>query len=308
LDLRDLTGDFLQALLHQKGYSPHTVKSYQADLNHFLQFLSSKEKAGTDGLARLEAESLDSRDIRTYLGSLFGRYRRTSIARRLSAIRSFFAFLEKEGLVDGNPAKEISSPRLEKTIPGYLTVDEVFRLLERPEKGTPAGLRDLAILELLYSCGIRVGELAGLNISSVDPDERLLKVRGKGNKERIVPVGRHALKAIKHYLEASENLRKRASGNPGEAPLFMNQQGGRLSSRSIRRILKRYVNECGLSPEISPHSMRHTFATHMLEGGADLRSVQELLGHESLSTTQKYTHVTLDWLMEVYDKAHPRSH
>ncbi len=308
MDLRDLTRDFLQALLHRKGYSPHTVKSYQADLNHFLEFLSAKEKTGAEGVARLEAESLVPRDIRTYLGGLFGHYRRTSIARRLSAIRSFFAFLEKEGILDGNPAKEISSPRLEKTIPGYLTVDDVFRLLERPEKGTPAGLRDLAILELLYSCGIRVGELAGLNISSIDPDERLLKVKGKGNKERIVPVGRHALKAIKYYLDASENLRKKESGHPGGGPLFMNQRGGRLSTRSVRRILKRYVDECGLSPEISPHSMRHTFATHMLEGGADLRSVQELLGHESLSTTQKYTHVTLDRLMEVYDKAHPRSH
>ncbi len=308
LDLRDLTGDFLKVLLHQKGYSPHTVKSYQADLNHFLEFLSSKEKGKTGKPVRLEAESLDPRDIRTYLGSLFARYRRTSIARRLSAIRSFFAYLEKEGVLDGNPAKEISSPRLEKYIPVYLTVDDVFRLLERPEKGTPRGLRDLAILELLYSCGIRVGELAGLNISSVDPDERLLKVRGKGKKERIVPVGRHALNAMNHYLEATEDLRKRMGGNRGEEPLFMNQRGGRLSSRSIRRILKRYVNECGLSPEISPHSMRHTFATHMLEGGADLRSVQELLGHESLSTTQKYTHVTLDRLMEVYDKAHPRSH
>jgi integrase/recombinase XerC len=308
LDLRDLTGDFFQALRHQKGYSPHTVKSYRADLNHFLEFLSSKEKAKAGKRAGLEADSVDPREIRSYLGSLFGHYRRTSIARRLSAVRSFFVFLEKEGLLESNPAKEISSPRLEKTIPVYLTVDEVFRLLERPEKGTPAGLRDLAILELLYSCGIRVGELTGLNISSVDPDERLLKVRGKGKKERIVPVGRHALKAIKHYLEATENLRKKVGGEHGGSPLFMNQRGGRLSPRSIRRILKRYVNECGLSPEISPHSMRHTFATHMLEGGADLRSVQELLGHESLSTTQKYTHVTLDRLMEVYDKAHPRSH
>jgi integrase/recombinase XerC len=308
LDLRDLAGDFLQALQHQKGYSPHTVKSYLADLNHFLEFLGTEEDAEAGNRVRLEADAVDAREIRSYLGSLFGHYRRTSIARRLSAIRSFFGFLEKEGFLDGNPAKEISSPKLEKYIPGYLTVDEVFRLLERPEKGAPAGLRDLAILELLYSCGIRVGELAGLNIPSVDPDERLLKVRGKGKKERIVPVGRHALNAIRHYVEATEELRRRLDGGRRERPLFLNYRGGRLSTRSIRRIVKRYVNECGLSPEISPHSMRHTFATHMLEGGADLRSVQELLGHESLSTTQKYTHVTLDRLMEVYDKAHPRSH
>jgi len=296
LELRNLKDDFLQALRDQKGYSPHTVRSYQSDLDHFLRFLGNRGKG------------IDAREIRAYLGSLFNRYKRTSIARKLSAIRSFFDFLEKKGLLESNPAKEISSPKLDKYIPGYLTVDEVFRLMERPEKGKALGLRDLAILELLYSCGIRVSELTGLNISNINYEERLLKVTGKGNKERILPVGRHALHAIKNYLEATEHLREKRKEYHEDTPLFVNQRGGRLSSRSIRRIVKRYAIECGVSPEISPHSMRHTFATHMLDGGADLRSVQELLGHESLSTTQKYTHVTLDRLMEVYDKAHPRSH
>jgi integrase/recombinase XerC len=294
--MREFIDTFLGTLREQKGYSPHTVRSYRADLIHFFTFLGTRQ------------EEVNAPEIRAYLGSLFGRYKRTTIARKLSAIRSFLAFLEKKGMLERNPAKEISSPKLDKYIPVYLTVDEVFRLLERPEKPKPFGSRDLAILELLYSCGIRVSEMAGLNISSVDFEERLLKVTGKGNKERVVPVGRQALSAVERYLDATKHLRVKRGENQEDAPLFLNQRGGRLSSRSIQRIVKKYALECGFSPEISPHSMRHTFATHMLDGGADLRSVQELLGHENLSTTQKYTHVTLDRLMEVYDKAHPRSH
>ncbi len=294
--MKDLVDTFLGTLREQKGYSRHTVRSYRADLIHFLTFLGARQ------------EDVDAREIRAYLGSLFDRYKRTTIARKLSAIRSFFSFLERKGILESNPAKEISSPKLDRYIPGYLTVDEVFRLLERPQEEKPFGSRDLAILELLYSCGIRVSEMAGLNISSMDAEARLLKVTGKGNKERIVPVGRQALRAIQRYLDATKHFRKKEGEDLESAPLFLNQRGGRLTSRSIRRIVKQYALECGLSPEISPHSMRHSFATHMLDGGADLRSVQELLGHESLSTTQKYTHVTLDRLMEVYDKAHPRSH
>jgi len=296
IEIKDFMDAFLGVLREQKGYSQHTVRSYRADLIHFFTFLGEQKK------------DVDAREIRSYLGNLFGRYKRTTIARKLSAIRTFFSFLERKGILESNPAKEISSPKLDKYIPGYLTVDEVFRLLERPEQEKPFGSRDLAILELLYSCGIRVSEMAGLNVSSMDFPARLLKVTGKGNKERIVPVGRQALRAVEQYLDATRRFRGKWRGDHEDAPLFLNQRGGRLSSRSIHRIVKRYALECGLSPEISPHSMRHSFATHMLDGGADLRSVQELLGHESLSTTQKYTHVTLDRLMEVYDKAHPRSH
>lgn len=308
MDLRNLIEEFLRTLGQRKGYSLQTIRSYRADLNHFLGFLISDQGTREEETAGVPLGSIDAAKIRAYLGSLFGHYRRTSIARRLSAVRSFFGFLEKKGLLEANPAGDVASPKLEKHLPSYLSVDEVFRLLERPRRESPLDYRDLAILELLYSCGIRVSELAGLNISSLDAEERLLKVTGKGNKERIVPVGRHALDAIERYLDAAGTLRKRGEEDRKDAPLFVNRRGGRLSSRSIRRIVKRHVTECGISPEISPHSMRHTFATHMLEGGADLRSVQELLGHESLSTTQKYTHVTLDRLMEIYDKAHPRSH
>jgi integrase/recombinase XerC len=222
-------------------------------------------------------------------------------------VRSFFLFLEKGGLSEGNPAFYIATTKHEIHLPGYLTVDHVFRLLEKPGQKTPLNQRDLAILEMLYSCGIRASELEALNLSSVDFNERLVRVTGKGNKERIVPIGRKALEAVRIYLEATQDLREKAGDHSTDAPLFINFRGGRLSVRSLGRIIKRYAIASGLSSETSPHSMRHSFATHLLDGGADLRSVQELLGHKNLSTTQKYTHVSLDRLMDVYDKAHPRS-
>jgi integrase/recombinase XerC len=188
-----------------------------------------------------------------------------------------------------------------------LPIDDVFRLLERPRKDTLLGLRDLAILEVLYSCGLRVSELEALDASHIDFEERLVTVIGKGDKERIVPIGRTALNALGAYLEKTSDIRRKAGTELPHAPLFINHRGQRLTGRSMARIIKRYAREAGLSPEVSPHAMRHTFATHLLDGGADLRSVQELLGHESLSTTQKYTHVSMDRLMEIYDKAHPRS-
>ncbi len=307
MDFADQIEIFLHYLKSQKGYSEHTIRNYRIDLRQFLNFIKKRE-----GLADSESEDpgLDSIDfsvVREYLGNLYGGYRRTTIGRKLSSIRSFFHFLEKVGANEGNPAADISTPKRGKYIPTYLPVDDMFRLLEGPDREKPLGLRDLAILEVLYSCGIRVSELAGLNLSSIDYDQRLVKVLGKGNKERIVPIGRNALKAVEDYLEATLSLRKNGKGDHQEGPLFMNYRGGRLSTRSIATIIKKYGLKCGLIMDITPHSLRHTFATHLLDGGADLRSVQELLGHVSLSTTQKYTHVSLDRLMEVYDKAHPRS-
>ncbi|MBN1276105.1 MAG: tyrosine recombinase XerC [Deltaproteobacteria bacterium] len=305
--LEDLIKTFIASLKIQKGYSIHTVRSYQNDLNQFLKFLGSEIGELEDKKASLKADMVDRLVIRKYLGSLYGHLTRTTIARKLSAIRSFFLFLEKSGVIGVNPASDILTPRLGKYIPSYLSVDEVFRLLERPEKQKPLGLRDLAILEVLYSCGLRVSELESMNISNIDFEERLVKIIGKGNKERIVPIGRQALDAVMAYMDATQGLRKDSGTESPDTPLFINFRGGRLSSRSIARIMKRYAKESGLTPDISPHSMRHTFATHLLNGGADLRSVQEFLGHVSLSTTQKYTHVSLDRLMEVYDRAHPRS-
>lgn len=306
--LCDLIETFIVYLKDQKGYSQHTIRNYYSDLTKFSEFLaSSKAFQGGRGESCLVVEAIDSTVVREYLGSLYGRLTRSSIARKLSAVRSFFSFLEKKGIVAVNPAADIATSRAKEHLPSYLSVDEVFGLLKKPERENPLGLRDLAILEVLYSCGIRVSELEGLNISSIDFDERLVKVKGKGNKERIVPIGSHALRAVEDYLEATRYLRKKTERYSRNIPLFINSRAGRLSARSIGRIIKRYAIEMGLTSDISPHSIRHTFATHLLDGGADLRSVQELLGHVNLSTTQKYTHVSLDRLMEVYDKTHPRS-
>ena len=305
--LAELIETFIEALKSQKGYSQHTVRNYRIDLGQFHDFL--KEKAGPRGEKEAEPliESVDFPTIREYFGTLFGRYKRSTIARKLSAVRSFFAFLEKKGMVGVNPSADVSAPKREKYIPAHLPVDEMFRLLDRPDVTRPLGKRDRAILEVLYSCGIRVSELTGLDVAHVDFAQRLVKVLGKGNKERIVPVGREALKTLEDYLEETSTLRKRIYGDKQVSPLFLNARGGRLTSRSVGKLVKRYGREGTLMLDISPHALRHTFATHLLDGGADLRAVQELLGHVSLSTTQKYTHVSIHKLMEVYDKAHPKS-
>lgn len=305
--LHDLIEQFIEYLRNQKRYSLHTIRNYQIDLRQFSEFVALREARPEGGNSDPGIGMIDSQVIRTYLGSLYGRFRRSTIARKLSAVRSFFLFLERKGLTKWNPAADIATPKLEKYMPTYLLVDEVFRLLERPEREKPLGLRDLAILEVLYSCGFRVSELEALTISSIDFDERLVRVIGKGDKERIVPIGSQALQAVRNYLEATQYLRRSNVYLSRDEPLFINFRGRALSGRSIGRIIKKYAIESGLTADVSPHSMRHTFATHLLDGGADLRAVQELLGHESLSTTQKYTHVSLDRLMEVYDKAHPRS-
>jgi integrase/recombinase XerC len=305
--LNDLIEQFIEYLRNQKRYSLHTIRNYQIDLRQFSEFVALNEARSEGENSDAGIGMIDSQVIRTYLGSIYERFRRSTIARKLSAVRSFFLFLERKGLTKWNPAADIATPKLEKYMPVYLLVDEVFRLLERPEREKPLGLRDLAILEVLYSCGFRVSELKALTISSIDFDERLVRVIGKGDKERIVPIGRQALQAVRNYLEATQYLRRRHVDISRGEPLFINFRGGALTGRSIGRIIKKYAIESGLTADVSPHSIRHTFATHLLDGGADLRAVQELLGHESLSTTQKYTHVSLDRLMEVYDKAHPRS-
>lgn len=305
--LGDLIGAFIQNLRFQRGYSEHTIRNYRIDLRQFQAFLSEKDGELREDSHGPQLDTINFNLFREYLGRLFSRYKRKTIARKLSAIRSFFDFLEKKGLVAGNPAADISTPKQEKYDPPFLPIDEMFRLLERPDRSKPLGLRDLAILEVFYSCGIRVSELEGLNLSGIDFEQRLIKVMGKGKKERIIPIGKSALKAVRDYMDAVIPLRKKAHGSSPEGPLFLNVRGGRLSTRGIYNVVRKYAKEGLLSGEISPHALRHTFATHLLDGGADLRAVQELLGHVSLSTTQKYTHVSMDRLMEVYDKAHPRS-
>ena len=306
--LKDAIALFFKYLKDEKRYSNYTARSYQVDLGQFASYLRRDNvRFQREKQSDFSIEEIRGPAVRKYVGSLYGNLKRSTIARKLSAVRSFFLFLEKEGLIKANPAAEVQSPKLGKYIPSHLPVDGVFRLMDLPDRRNPLGLRDLAILEVLYSCGIRVAELAGMNVTSIDHDQRLVKVTGKGEKERIVPIGRQALGAVKTYLSATREVRKKNALAGSGDPLFMNFRGGRLTTRSIGRIVKRYARTGGLTDEISPHSMRHTFATHMLDGGADLRSVQELLGHKSLATTQKYTHVSLKRLMEVYDKAHPRS-
>jgi integrase/recombinase XerC len=257
---------------------------------------------------KIEFEKVDRIAIRKYLSFLHRKNRKSSIARKISALRSFFKYLVREKVISSNPAKGVSTPKVEKTLPATLSVDEAFRLMESPktifekssERSKEKGLRDRAILELLYSSGLRVSELVGLNSNQLDLDLGIVKVMGKGRKERIVPVGAKAIEALEVYL-------KKRGMIEGDDPVFVNPLGGRLTARSVGRLMKRYTRHSGIFRKVSPHSLRHTFATHLLDAGADIREIQEMLGHSSLSTTQRYTHISTGKLMEVYDKAHPRS-
>jgi integrase/recombinase XerC len=294
--VEELLARFDRHLAVERNLSPHTRRAYRQDLAEFHKFLLTDSATDAD---KAPLARVDPIMLRRYLAWLHRHNRRTTIARKLSALRTFFGYLVREGVLDANPGELVSTPRQEKYLPKTLSVDEVFSLMER---GPAVGLlpcRDRAIVELLYSCGLRIGELAALDVGHVYWGEALVRVLGKGNKERLVPIGSKAREALQHYLE----LR----GMPDDwQPLFLNCRGGRLSARSIERNFKRQLLQAGILKEATPHALRHSFATHLLDGGADLRAIQELLGHASLSTTQKYTQVSIDRLMEVYDKAHPR--
>jgi integrase/recombinase XerC len=294
---------FIETLSSEKGYSVNTCRAYRNDLVEFA--LYAAESAGPEGENKktFMVEDVDHLLIRGYLGFLHKRNKKKSIARKLSALRSFFRHLVRHGIMQNNPADLILTPKQDMNIPAYLTVDEMFRLLDSIRADTLPGLRNRAIFETMYSTGIRVSELSGLNISSVDFSRGVIRVFGKGGRERIVPVGIKAMDAIRAYVE---KLKSETGRSDEDAPLFLNKNKGRLTTRSVARILENFVREFSISVPVSPHALRHSFATHMLDAGADLRVVQELLGHKSLSTTQKYTHVSIDRLMETYDKAHPR--
>lgn len=302
-----LVRSFIETLSSEKGYSTNTCRAYLHDLKEFAAFVrercDSGEKNQHDTHA-LQIDEIDGLMIRSYLGYLNKKNKKVTIARKLSTLRSFFRYIVKHGILLDNPLDSILTPKQKKMIPTYLPVDDIFRLLDSVKTDTLYGLRNRAILETLYSSGIRVSELAGMNVFDVDYTKCVIRVVGKGNRERIVPIGQKAIDAIKAYrrkLHAEAGIH-----GDNNAPLFLNKYNGRLSTRSIARILDKAAKDCGLIIPVSPHSLRHTFATHMLDAGADLRVVQELLGHKSLSTTQKYTHVSIDRLMETYDKAHPR--
>lgn len=293
--MQDWVERFSRYLADERNLSPHTVAAYLRDLNEFKSFLEHQGGAGKDALVRL-----DSFALRRYLAELHKRNQRSSIARKLSSLRTFFRYLMREGLLTANPTAGLATPKLNSYLPKTLSVDEAATLMERGYGTTLLELRDRAILELFYSSGIRVSELTGLDVGGLDLREGLVRVLGKGRKERLIPVGRKAREALTAYLEAR--------GLPNDTePLFVNARGGRLTARSVQRNLKVRLLKAHIIKDISPHALRHSFATHLLDGGADLRAIQELLGHVSLSTTQKYTQVSVDQLMAVYDKAHPRS-
>jgi integrase/recombinase XerC len=297
---------FIDSLHSEKGYAANTCRAYSHNLKEFVSYISENylSKENQEDADTVRADQVNALMIRGYLGFLHKKNKKVTIARKLSAVRSFFRFLVKHGVILDNPLDLILTPKQKKTIPVYLPVDDVFRLLDSIQTHTLAGLRNRAIFETLYSSGIRVSELEGLNVFDVDFKKCLIRVVGKGNKERIVPIGAKAITAIKEYRNRLQT--EAGIGENDNTPLFLNKNHGRITSRSIARILEKTAKECGLPIPVSPHALRHTFATHMLDAGADLRVVQELLGHKSLSTTQKYTHVSIDRLMETYDKAHPR--
>jgi tyrosine recombinase XerC len=281
---------FMTYLSAERNASVHTMINYQVDLREFKGVVGKKEVLAIDYL-----------EIRRFLAHLKERnYSKSTISRKLACLRSFFKFLVRENVIENNPASSVATPKRDKRLPHFLEESEVGTLLEAPKIETSEGRRDKAMMETLYSSGLRVSELVGLNIEHVDRVSGLVRVRGKGKKERLVPLGGAALKAIEDYLT------KRKSDEPRQ-PLFLNNRDGRLTDRSVRRMILKYARLCLAKKEVSPHMLRHSFATHMLNRGADLRSVQELLGHQNLSTTQIYTHVTTQRLKEAYDKAHPRA-
>lgn len=282
---------FVNYLKIEKNAAEHTIINYKIDLRAFNVFLGDKDVAAVDHLA-----------LRRFLADMRARsYAKRTVARKLASLRSFFKFLYREGYIKSNPITAISSPKLDKKLPVFLDVDKVTKLILKPDTKTESGLRDRAILETLYSTGIRVSELVGLDTGDVDFISGVIKVLGKGSKERIVPIGDEAIAAIRRYLD------KRNKRAKDKDAVFLNNHGKRLTDRSVRRVIDKYIRACSIEEKISPHSLRHSFATHLLDRGADLRCVQELLGHMNLSTTQIYTHVTMERLKSVYDKAHPRA-
>jgi integrase/recombinase XerC len=301
--MRNELGDFLDYLTYERNVSVNTVTAYRNDLESFVSFLSNDYL--TMARDQLDLGKVDHLAIRSYLAHLARRkLSRASSARHLSALRSFFKYLMREGIVEANPARTVTTPKKEKKLPQVMQPAEVALILEQPDLDSPLGIRDRAWLELLYASGLRISELVGIDLDDIELNSRLVKVHGKGSKERIVPFGKKAEEAIRAWLVERQKLLDTFSEEEG---LFLNYRGERITTRSIRRLFDDYIQDASLRAGISPHTMRHSFATHLLNAGADLRAIQELLGHSSLSTTQKYTHLN-DWqLIAVYKKAHPRA-
>ncbi len=288
--LEEKSSQFSQYLTDERDVSPHTKRAYEGDIADFLRFLKANGR-----------DEVDHQAIRAYIAEVYPALRKSSLSRKISAIRVFFRFLKKKGYVRENPAALIKSPKVEKRLPKFYTVDEMFHFLDTlPEKGWIA-LRNRAIFELIYSTGMRAQETLDLDINHVHLEGLWVLVKGKGGKERVLPFGEKALAALQAYLEAAAGKRRESV-----QALFVNSNGNRLSYRGLLKVMKKHQTSASLFKDLALHGVRHSFATHMLNGGADLRSIQELLGHSRLSTTQKYTHISMDKIMEIYDKAHPR--
>ncbi|MCY4121250.1 MAG: tyrosine recombinase XerC [Acidobacteria bacterium] len=308
--MREQLESFLEYVRLNRNLSPHTVRAYGSDLSQFLAFAA--ERLGREP----RVDDFDHGLVRAYLAETYERRQASSsAARKLAAVRTFARYLRREGMLEGNPGTLVSVPKVERRMPAHLAVDQVGALLAAPDPATSLGLRDRAILELFYASGLRLSELVGVNLEDVNLAGRMVRVLGKGGKERIVPFNPAAATAIRTYLPARRGLL--AGGlpdrtSPGDGrrshdPLFVNYRGGRLSSRSVGRMVRRYVTRVGAQRGISPHALRHSFATHLLERGADLRAIQELLGHARITTTQRYTHVNAAQITELYRKTHPRA-
>ena len=298
---------FSDYLKYQRNASEHTLRNYISDLDQFYDYLCPRTAEGAR--TALNISEIDHITIREYMATLYqAKRKKTSISRKLATLRTFFRFLCREQVLEMNPARLVSSPRLEKRLPKVISIDEVIKFVETPDAETVLGKRDRAILELLYATGCRVSEVAGMNFEDIDFKHETIRVRGKGRKERFVPFGSKAKEALGKYIDVRGALLAVAPEHKREhKAVFLNYQGTRITTRSIGRLVDKYCKECAMANNISPHSLRHSFATHLLSAGADLRAIQELLGHARLSTTQIYTHVSIDQLMQVYDKSHPRA-
>lgn len=293
-----LLANFKQFLIIEKNASPLTIRHYERDIQQFWRFIDE---------SAIAIQQINHVHLRQFLGLLKEHaYARTTVARKLSAVRVFLRYLKRENVLQNNTWEVISTPKKEQKLPRFLYVDEVLDLLEAPAKGSPLGYRDRAILELFYATGMRVQEMADLHLRSMNWEEGTLRVRGKGSKERIVPVGGYALQALARYQEKGRPFLAGKTGQDTDA-LFLNRLGGPLSDRSMRRLVRKYGQKAAVSQSVSPHVLRHSFASHLLNAGADLRTVQELLGHVSISTTQIYTHITREELKRTYLKTHPRA-
>ncbi len=302
--MEDLIQQYADHLRNERNVSPHTLRNYLSDLAQFRRFLIDRELCLAEKKS-VDVRKVDIHAVRAYLAALTKDRKKSSIGRKLAALKGFFRYLVSAHQLEKNPLLLINSPKQEKPLPKFLSVDDVFQLLGGIKIHTALDIRDRAILEVFYSTGIRVSELVGLNWSDVDFELGIVRVLGKGSKERIVPIGKMALDALRDY---SVEVRKKWNlPCKGENPVFLNNRGGRMTTRSVARLLEKHLKEVGIQVRISPHGLRHTFATHLLNSGADLRVIQEMLGHASLSTTQRYTHLNLDQLTAVYDKAHPRA-